>query len=72
MCKTLFCDCCGDSVTAVYPCKFLYHDGLMVDFNVCLECMEEGTLEINLWRKRMVAKIKLTMELGSESENYRP
>ncbi|HDQ05643.1 MAG TPA: hypothetical protein ENN36_02830 [Candidatus Bathyarchaeota archaeon] len=55
--KQLFCDCCGDAVKAVYPCKFVFHDGLTCDFNVCLDCMENGTLEINLQRKRLVSQI---------------
>jgi hypothetical protein len=55
--KHLFCDCCGDSVNAVYPCKFVFHDGLTCEFNICLECMEKGTLKIDLQRKRLVSKI---------------
>lgn len=53
----LFCDCCGDIVKAVYPCKFVFHDGLTYELNICLDCMENGTLEINLKRKRLVAQI---------------
>jgi len=56
--QPIFCDCCGDLTKAVYPCKFVFHDGLIVDLNVCLDCMENGTLEINVGRKRLVAKIK--------------
>jgi len=55
--KHLFCDCCGDQVKAVYPCKFVFHDGLTCDFNICLDCMENRTLKINLKRKRLVAKV---------------
>ena len=55
--KTLFCDCCGDIVKAVYPCKFVFHDGLTYDLNICLDCMDNGILEIDLKRKRLVAKI---------------
>ena len=55
--KHLFCDCCGDQVKVVHPCKFVYPDGLTVDFNICLDCMEEGELKINLSRKRQAAKI---------------
>ncbi|MCW4034193.1 MAG: hypothetical protein NWF03_02385, partial [Candidatus Bathyarchaeota archaeon] len=55
--KHLFCDCCGDDVKAVYPCKFVFHDKLTTDFNICLDCMENGTLKINLNRKRLVSKI---------------
>jgi hypothetical protein len=59
--KQLFCDCCGDAVKVVYPCKFVFHDGLTCNFNVCLDCMETGTLEINLKRKRLVSKILLRL-----------
>lgn len=53
----MHCDCCGDLSTAVYPCKFVYHDGLTVELNICLDCMNDGILEIDLGRKRMVAGI---------------
>jgi len=53
----LFCDCCGDIVKAVYPCKFTFHDGLIYDVNICPDCMDNGTLEIDLKRKRLVAEI---------------
>ena len=62
----LFCDCCGDSVKAVYPCKFVFHDGLSCDFNICLDCMNNGTLEINLQRKRLVSKILLRLSKKRE------
>ena len=52
-----FCDCCGDIVKAVYPCKFVFHDGLIYDLNICLDCMDNGILEINLKRKRLVAQV---------------
>jgi len=55
--KHLFCDVCGDNIKAVYPCKFVFHDGLTLDLNVCPDCMRDGTLTINLGRKRMVAGI---------------
>jgi len=55
--KHLFCDCCGDIVNAVYPCKFIFHDGLTYDFNICPDCMENGILEIDLNRKRLVAQV---------------
>ncbi|PVX25538.1 MAG: hypothetical protein CW716_07815 [Candidatus Bathyarchaeum sp.] len=55
--KHMFCDCCGDSVKAVYPCKFTFHDNLTCEFNICLDCMEKGTLKIDLHRKRLVSKI---------------
>ena len=53
----LFCEECGDSCKAVFPCKFVYYDGLAVDVNVCPDCMTKGTLTIDLSRKRLVAKI---------------
>jgi len=53
----LFCDCCGDAVKAVYPCKFIFHDGLTCNINICLDCMDKGNLEIDLKRKRLVSKI---------------
>lgn len=53
----LYCDSCGDEVKVAYPCRFIYHDGVAVSFNVCLDCMKSGTLEIDLCRKRLVAKI---------------
>jgi hypothetical protein len=57
--RVLFCDCCGDLVKAVYPCRFVFHDGLTCDFKVCPDCMENGTLEIDLKRKRLVAQLLL-------------
>jgi hypothetical protein len=45
----------------VYPCKFVFHDGLTCDFNICLDCMEKGTLKIDLQRKRLVSKILLRL-----------
>jgi len=57
----LFCDCCGDEVKAVYPCKFEFHDKLTCDFNICLDCMETGTLNINLKRKRLVSRIQFKL-----------
>jgi len=59
--KHLFCDCCGDEVVAVYPCKFVFHDNITSEFNICLDCMETGTLQINLKRKRTVSKILLKL-----------
>ena len=54
---TYVCACCGDFCNAVYPCVFTFHDGLAIDLDICLDCMETGTLKINLQRKRMVAEI---------------
>ena len=53
----LFCECCGDACVAVFPCKFIYHDNLTVDFNICLDCMDHGVLKIDLKRKRLVGSI---------------
>jgi len=53
----LFCDCCGDIVKAVYPCKFVFHDGLIYDLNICLDCMDNGILEIDLRRKRLITQM---------------
>lgn len=53
----MFCDCCGDAVKATYKCKFIFYDGLKCDINICPECMNNGTLEINLKRKRCAAQI---------------
>lgn len=57
----LFCDCCGDEVKAVYPCKFVFHDQLTCDFNICLDCMDNGTLNVNLKRKRLVSQIQFKL-----------
>ena len=57
--NTLFCDCCGDIVNAVYPCKFVFHDGLTTNLDICPDCMNHGTLEINLKRKRLVTLLLL-------------
>lgn len=53
----LFCSCCNDLVKAIYPCKFVFHDGLIIDLNICVDCMNHGILAIDLSRKRMVASI---------------
>jgi len=53
----MFCDCCNDLITAAYPCKFVYHDRLTVNLNICIECMDKGVLLIDLGRKRMATKI---------------
>jgi len=55
MSKTLFCDACGDQVKAIYPCKFVFHDGLEVEYYICPECMKYGELHIDLPRKRLVS-----------------
>ena len=51
----LFCDACGDQVTAVHPCKFVFHDRLTINLNICPDCMKYGKLEIDLPRKRLVS-----------------
>lgn len=53
----LFCDACGDQAKAVYPCKFVYHDGLTIDINICPDCMKNGELQIDLPRKRLTSNI---------------
>lgn len=53
----LFCDCCGDSVNIAMPTKLVFSDGIILSFNICLECLNDGVLEINLHRKRLVSKI---------------
>ena len=55
--RVLFCDCCGDLIKVSYPCRFVFHDGLTYDFNICPDCMENETLEIDLKRKKLVAQI---------------
>jgi len=51
----LWCDCCGDIVIAVYPCKFVFFDGRELNFNICPECMKTGTLKINLPKMNLVS-----------------
>ena len=55
----LFCEVCGDNVKVVYPCKFIFHDGITVNINICLECYNNpnSKLVIDLNRKRLVGKI---------------
>ena len=64
-----FCDCCGDIVKVVYPCKFIFHDGSVYELNICPECMDNGTLEINLKRKRLVAQILLHTGIHPEARS---
>lgn len=54
---TRWCSACGDRAVVTFPCKFEFHDGIILSFNICVECLNGGTLEINLSRKRLVAKI---------------
>ena len=60
----MFCDCCGDQVKAVYICRFVFHDKIERIFQICIECMDNGTLKIDLKRKRLVSKI--LSKVGSE------
>jgi len=53
----LFCDSCGDIVKAVYPCKFVFHNGNEIPLNICPDCMENGNLKIDLARKRLISNI---------------
>lgn len=55
----LFCDICGDNVKVVYPCKFIFHDGVAVDINICLECYNSPSskLVIDISRKRLIGRI---------------
>ena len=55
-----FCAACGDSVTAVYPCKFVFWDGRIVDQNICPECMKTGTLTIDLSRLNLISIVLTT------------
>jgi len=62
----LWCDACGDEVTACYPCKFTFHDGREIGFNICPQCMKHGTLVIDLPRRRLIAIVLTTMEAKRE------
>jgi len=59
---TFFCDACGDITKAVYPCKFVFHDGATINFNICLDCMENGELQINLPRRRLVSFVLKSLQ----------
>lgn len=56
----LFCDACGDNVKAVYPCKFVFFDGRIVDLNICPNCMKYGKLTIDLPRTNLVSMVLKT------------
>ena len=60
--KHLFCDCCGDAVKAAYPCSFVFHDKIVVPFNICPDCMKTGVLQIDLSRKKLVSSILKRLE----------
>ena len=34
----MFCDCCGDLVTASVPIEVKFPDGAEITINVCLDC----------------------------------
>ena len=51
----LFCAACGDQVKAVYPCKFVFWDGRVIDLNICLGCMKHGKITIDLPRMNLVS-----------------
>lgn len=57
----IWCDCCGDIVIAVYPCKFTFHTGYEIPINICLDCMKTGTLMINLPRRNLISIILKTL-----------
>jgi len=58
----LFCDACGDLVTAAYPIKVTFPHGGEMDFHVCLDCYDSGTpLTIDVQRKERVAGICLKL-----------
>ena len=48
--------------------KFVFHDGLVCDLNICLGCMNNRTLQIDLKRKRLIVTLatvrdKFTIQL---------
>jgi len=51
----LWCDCCGDSVKAVYPCKFIFPDGEEIPFDICLDCRKNGKLIIDMKRQKTIS-----------------
>ncbi len=55
MTAPIWCDACGDIALAVYPCKFTFHDGRELPFNICPPCMKTGTLTIDLPTKRLAS-----------------
>jgi len=58
----LFCDACGDIAKAVYPCKFVFHDGRTINLNICPDCMKHGKITIDLPRMNLVSIVLTTME----------
>ena len=53
----IWCDCCGDMVIAVYPCKFIFFDKREIPINICPNCMKYGKLIIDLPRRNLVSII---------------
>ena len=51
----LWCEACGDIVLAVYPCKFIFHDGRELPLNICPGCMKHGKLVIDLPRRNLIS-----------------
>lgn len=66
----LFCDCCGDNVKAVYPCRFIFHNGLEVPINICLDCMKKGELKIDLMKVQRLTEILIILN-GSETKKWK-
>lgn len=58
----LFCDACGDIVKAVYPCKFVFHDGRAIDLNICPNCMKKGKIRLDLPRMNLVSMVLTSWE----------
>ena len=52
----LFCDACGDIVKVVYPCK-LVTPKFEIPLNICLDCLENGKLSLDLGRKAKIAYV---------------
>ena len=60
--NNLFCDACGDVVKAVYPCKFVFHDGRIINLNICPDCMKHGKITIDLPRMNLVSIVLTSWE----------
>ena len=67
--KYLWCAACGDSVTAAYPCKFVFFDGRVVELNICPECMKTGTLTLDLPRLNFSSIILTSLGAKKKWEN---
>lgn len=54
----MFCDVCGDQVTASYPIKLTFHDKTEITLNTCIECYDDGEImELDVARKHQIAKM---------------